>query len=110
VRGGGEAIGARRQRPRQRTRPKQILVGLLGALEREEHAGKAAVSSGEEKLAARLRLEAGGVRERTRARIKALAQVAPGRRVNEGYRNRGDRVAAGKKHRMHRRAVPGPPC
>src|SRR5262249_55367849 len=56
-------------------------------------------------VAAGLGFEAGGIREGTRARIEALAQAAPRRRVNEGYRDRRGGVAAGEKDRMHRRAV-----
>src|SRR5262249_35829037 len=88
VREGGETIGARGHQSRQCARPKQILVGLLGALERKQDAGKAALGRGQEAVAPRLRLEARGIHKGARARIERLAQLAPGRRVNEGYRNR----------------------
>jgi hypothetical protein len=101
VREGGEAIGARGQECRQRAGPKQVLVGLLGTLERKEDASKTALGRGKEAVAARLRLEARGIHEGTRARIERLAQLAPSRRVNEGYRNRRHRLAAGEKNRVH---------
>src|SRR5262249_25324567 len=101
----GEPSGARRQRRRERTRPKQVLARIVLALEREDDAGKRPVGRRNEEVAACLGFEAGGIGEGTRPRIKPLAQVAPRRRVNEGYRNRGGGVAAGKKDRMHRRAV-----
>src|SRR5262249_9624386 len=101
VREGGETIGARGHQSRQCARPKQVLVGLLGTLERKQDAGKTALGRGQEAVAACLRLEARRIHEGTRARIERLAQLAPGRRVNEGYRNRPDRPAAGKKNRMH---------
>src|SRR5262249_28861107 len=106
VRGIGEAIGARRQQGRQRTRPKQILARIVLALEREQHAGKRPVGRRKEEVTAGLGFEAGGIREGTRAPIEALAQAAPRGRVNEGYRDRRGGVAAGKKDRMHRKAVP----
>src|SRR5262249_44952741 len=106
VRGIGEAIGARRQQGRQRTRPKQILARIVLAFEREQHAGKRPVGRRQEEVTAGFGFEARGIREGTRAPIEALAQAAPRGRVNEGYRDRRGGVAAGKKDRMHRRAVP----
>src|SRR5262249_53658132 len=97
VRRGGEAIGARRQQPRQRARPKQVLACPGGVLGREGGAGWAAAGAGGGAGAARLRPEPRGVGEASRARIEPAAQLPPVRRVNEGYRNRRDRVAAGKK-------------
>jgi len=105
VRGVGEAIGARRQRRRERTRPKQILAGVVFALEREDDAGKRPIGPRQQKVAAGLGFEARGIGEGPRARIEPLAQGGPGGGVNEGYRNRRGGMAAGKKDWMHRRAV-----
>ena len=110
MRGVGEAIGARRQQRRQRTRPEQILAGLVLGLEREQHAGKGPVGRRQEEVAAGLWFEARRVGEGTRARIEPLAQVAPSGGVNEGYRNRRGGMAAWKKDRMHRKAVLNRPC
>ena len=110
MRGVGEAIGARRQQRRERTRPEQILARVVPGLEREQHAGKAPVGRRQQKVAAGLGFEARRVGEGTRARIEPPAQVAPSGRVNEGYRNRRGGMAAGKKDRMHRKAVLNGPC
>src|SRR5262249_56924513 len=67
--------------------------------------GRRRVGRGKEGVGACLGFEAGGIRKGTRPGIEPLAQVAPRRRVNEGYRDRRGGVAAGKKDRMHRRAV-----
>ena len=104
MRGVGEAIGARRQRRRERTGPEQILGCIVFALEREQHPGERPV------VAADLGFEARGIGEGPRARIEPLAQGGPGGRVNEGYRNRRGGMAAGKKDRMHRKAVLKGPC
>src|SRR5262249_43652439 len=101
-----EAMARRRQQGRERTRPKQILARIVLAFEREQHAGKRPVGRRQEEVTAGFGFEAGGIREGTRAPIEALAQAAPRGRVNEGYRDRRGGVAAGKKDRMHRRAVP----
>ncbi len=110
MRGVGEAIGARRQQRRQRTRPEQILAGVVLGLEREQHAGKGPVRRRQQKMAPGLGFEARRVGEGTRARIEPLTQVAPSGRVNESYRNCRGGMTAGKKDRMHRKAVLNGPC
>ena len=110
VRGVGEAIGARRQRRGERTRPKQILAGVVLGLEREQHVGKRPVGPRQQQVAAGLGFEASGIGEGPRARIEPLAQGGPSGGVNEGYRNRRGGLAAGKKARMHRKLVLNGPC
>ena len=106
MRGVGEAVDARRDEARERSRPEQVLVRFVRGLEREQDAGEIAFRSRQEEVPARLRLEAGGVREGARARIEAVAKLAPCCRVHKSYRNRRGGVAAREKDRMHRRIVP----
>jgi hypothetical protein len=80
-------------------------MGGAGSFEREQDAGKPAVCRWQEEVAARLRFEAGGVREGARAPVKALALSRPALRGYERYRGRAGGLPAGNEHRMHGNTV-----
>src|SRR5262249_62121883 len=105
-----DGSGARRPTSRERARAKQRLAGLVPGLEREQRAGRRPLGPREQKGAPGLGFEAGGIGEGARARMEPLAQGGPCGGVNEGYRNRRGGMAAGKKERMHRKAVLNGPC
>src|SRR5262245_10147478 len=110
VRRVGEAIGTGREQAGQRPWPEQVFAGLIGGLEGEQHAGERTVACRHQQVPAGLGLEARGVGEGALARIEALAQVAPGRRVYEGYRDGRAGLAARKEDWMHGRTARGAPA
>src|SRR5262249_35386391 len=96
-----KAIGTRRKDARKRSRPKQILLRIIGLFEREEDALDPAFSRGEQQVASGDRLKSGGIGVVANARIEAGAIFRPGGGVNEGYRDGLRDSSSGQKNVGH---------
>src|SRR5262249_16992742 len=72
MRGVGEAVGACGKQSGERARPEQVLVRIVGSLEREQDAGQAAFRARQQQVPAGVRPETGRIGEAAVVRIKSL--------------------------------------